>query len=415
MPARRTERRMPVYLYAAFAAVITVAIIAFPSDSFNASKDGLRVWWEIVFPALLPFFVASEVLMGLGVVHMLGVLLEPLMRPLFRVPGVGAFAVAMGLASGYPIGAQITAKLRSERMCSRVEAERLVSISNTADPLFMAGAVAVGMLGQPRLGVILALSHYAASILLGFVMRFYGHDDRPAEPVRRPRSTGMVKRALEELVSAREADGRPIGQLLGDAVKDSVSTLLLIGGFIMVFSVITRIMSLVGIVHALAAPLTLVLKPFKVEASLLNPLLEGLFEITIGCEEASRASASLYSKVIVCSAIIGWSGLSVHAEVASLIHKTDIRLHAYICSRVLHAALAAATSALLLRFDITPAAVTQLPAVSGHYLSGSRFLHSLASSAWLCCAVAAATTVTAVLVAVISGLRIIRFSHSSRR
>ena len=313
MPARRTEQRMPVYLYAAFAAVITVAIIAFPSDSFNASKDGLRVWWEIVFPALLPFFVASEVLMGLGVVHMLGVLLEPLMRPLFRVPGVGAFAVAMGLASGYPIGAQITAKLRSERMCSRVEAERLVSISNTADPLFMAGAVAVGMLGQPRLGVILALSHYAASILLGFVMRFYGHDDRPAEPVRRPRSTGMVKRALEELVSAREADGRPIGQLLGDAVKDSVSTLLLIGGFIMVFSVITRIMSLVGIVHALAAPLALVLKPFKVEASLLNPLLEGLFEITIGCEEASRASASLYSKVIVCSAIIGWSGLSVHA------------------------------------------------------------------------------------------------------
>ena len=415
MPVRRTKRRMPVYLYAAFALVITIAIIAFPSDSFNASKDGLRVWWEIVFPALLPFFVAAEILMGLGVVHMLGVLLEPLMRRLFRVPGVGAFAVAMGLASGYPMGAQITAKLRSERMCSRVEAERLVSISNTADPLFMAGAVAVGMFGQARLGIVLALSHYAASILLGFVMRFYGQDDRPAEPVRKPGSTGMVKRALHELVSAREADGRPIGQLLGDAVKDSVSTLLLIGGFIMVFSVITRIMSLVGIVDALAAPLTVILKKFGVEASLLDPLLEGLFEITIGCEEASRASASLYSKIVACSAIIGWSGLSVHAQVASLIHKTDIRMHAYICSRVLHAVFAAAACALLLRFDIRPAAVPQLPAVSGDYLFSAGFLHSLAWSARTFAAVASAIAVIAVFVALISGLRIIRFSHSSRR
>lgn len=415
MRARRSEQRIPIYLYAAFAVVITVAIIAFPTDSFNASKEGLRVWWEIVFPALLPFFVAAEVLMGLGVVHMLGVLLEPLMRPLFRVPGVGAFAVAMGLASGYPIGAKITAKLRSERMCSRVEAERLLSISNTADPLFMVGAVAVGMFGNARLGVTLALSHYMASILLGLVMRFYGHDDPGPEPVRKLRSPGMFKRALNELVSAREADGRPIGQLLGDAVKDSVSTLLLIGGFIMVFSVVTRIVSLVGIVHAIATPLAVVLKPFGVEASLLNPLIEGLFEITIGCEEASRASASLYSKIVAASAIIGWSGLSVHGQVASLINKTDIRMHAYICSRVLHAAFAAATSALFLRFDIIPAIVTQLPAVSGGYLHSAGFLHSLVSSVRLFCAAAAATAVVALLVAVVSGLRIIRFSHSIRK
>ena len=39
----------------------------------------------------------------MGVVHFLGVLLEPLMRPLFNVPGVGAFALSMGLAAGYPM------------------------------------------------------------------------------------------------------------------------------------------------------------------------------------------------------------------------------------------------------------------------------------------------------------------------
>ncbi|NLZ28538.1 MAG: sporulation integral membrane protein YlbJ, partial [Firmicutes bacterium] len=127
---------------------LTVSVILFPEDAFNASVTGLEIWWKIVFPALLPFFVISHILIGLGVVHMLGVILEPIMRPLFNVPGAGSFVLAMGLASGFPIGALLTTKLREQNLCTRIEAERLLSFTNTADPLFMFGAVAVGMIGH---------------------------------------------------------------------------------------------------------------------------------------------------------------------------------------------------------------------------------------------------------------------------
>lgn len=120
---------------------ITICIIIFSENAFQAALEALNVWWEVVFPSLLPFFIIAEILMGLGVVHFLGTLLEPLMKPLFKVPGVGAFAMAMGLASGYPIGAKITANLRRNKMCTKTEAERLISFTNTADPLFMVGAV----------------------------------------------------------------------------------------------------------------------------------------------------------------------------------------------------------------------------------------------------------------------------------
>ena len=53
-----------------------------------------------------PFFAMSEIMIGLGVVHFMGVLVEPIMRPVFRIPGEGAFAVVMGLASGYPCRCQ---------------------------------------------------------------------------------------------------------------------------------------------------------------------------------------------------------------------------------------------------------------------------------------------------------------------
>ena len=74
-------------------------------------------------------------MLGMGVVHFIGVLLEPLMRPLFNVPGVGAFALSMGLAAGYPMDAVITGKFRRSRMCTRVEGERSFILYQYCGPI----------------------------------------------------------------------------------------------------------------------------------------------------------------------------------------------------------------------------------------------------------------------------------------
>lgn len=127
------------YTVATIGLVLTIVFILYPEDAFHSSVNGLRLWFDIVLPALLPFFVMAEVLMGLGVIHFIGALLEPVMRPLFRIPGSGAFAAALGLAAGYPLGAKLAGNLVRARLCTDVEGERLVSLANTADPLFMVG------------------------------------------------------------------------------------------------------------------------------------------------------------------------------------------------------------------------------------------------------------------------------------
>lgn len=123
---------------------LTATVITHPQASLQASKNGLAMWWEVVFPSLLPFFILSELLISFGIVRFVGVLLEPFMRPIFRVPGVGGFVLAMGMASGFPSGAKLTTRLRQERQLTRIEAERLVSFTNSSNPLFIFGAVAVG-------------------------------------------------------------------------------------------------------------------------------------------------------------------------------------------------------------------------------------------------------------------------------
>ncbi len=337
--------RAKVVAVAALATVLACCLVFYPELAFQAADRGLRIWWFVVFPALLPFFIAGQVLMALGAVHFLGVLLEGAMRPLFNVPGVGAFVVAMGLASGYPIGAVLTARLCKEGQLTTAEAERLVSFCNTADPLFMAGAVAVGMFANPALGGAIMACHYLAALGTGLVMRFHRASDRPsggggrgaAAPPRR-----LLARAVDALVEARRRDGRTFGQVLGDAVRESVQTLLVVGGCIILFAVLIDVLAKVGVVGAAGSAFAWLLHPLGVDRAAASALVSGFFEITIGTKAASQAAAPLLTRLVVANAIIAWSGLSVFAQVAAVIQGTGIRLGPYLVARVLQAVLAGA-------------------------------------------------------------------------
>ena len=347
----------------ALAVIITISIVRFPDEAFQSALEGLDVWLNIVLPALLPFFIGSQLLMGLGVVHFMGVLLEPFMRPLFNVPGVGSFVMAMGLASGYPVGAMLTGKLVKNNLCNTWEAERMMSFSNTADPLFMVGAVAVGMFKDVRLGAIIALSHYISTLVLGVLMRFYAMDKEITPLVQTSnRRENIVMKATRELLKARKEDNRPFGELLGDCIKDSINSLLLVLGFIVLFSVIIRIVTVAGLINFVSPLIEVVLRAFRLDSSLAPAIVSGLFEITLGCQQASSASAPLMQRVIIVSSIIAWSGFSVHFQAMSMVSGTNIKMAPYIFARLIHALLAGLTTYVMLLLPINSFKSLVIPA-----------------------------------------------------
>ncbi|WP_097677980.1 sporulation integral membrane protein YlbJ [Bacillus massilinigeriensis] len=324
------------------ATVVTLmafSLIAFPQEAFDASIRGLDMWWEIVFPSLLPFFIVSEMLIGFGVVKFIGFLLEPLMRPLFRVPGAGGFVWAMGMASGYPSGAKLTARLRQEGQLTRLEAERLVCFTNSSNPLFIFGAVSVGFFYDVRLGVILALAHYLGNFTVGLIMRFHGAEEKP--PNKKNDSRPTLRKAFQVLHTTRLKDNRPIGKMLGDAVMSSVHTLLMIGGFIILFSVINKLLFHLQITGFISFFLEKLFLLFHLPVELSLPFLSGLFEITLGSQMTSQAQdASLLQKAIITSMVLGFSGFSVQAQVASILAQTDIRFKPFFIARILHGCFA---------------------------------------------------------------------------
>ncbi|GMA60884.1 sporulation integral membrane protein YlbJ [Alicyclobacillus fastidiosus] len=403
----------------AVAMIFTIALVLYPEQGFAAGISGLKVFGKVVFPSLLPFFVLAEILMGLGVVRGLGVLLEPLMRPLFSVPGVGAFALSMGLAAGYPMDAVIASRFRETGQCTRVEGERLLAFTNTADPLFMLSAVAVGMFKSPAVGGLLAVSHYISAFLVGVCFKFWGRKDKDhlaeLQARKTERTNGSIFiRAYREMMLAREEDGRPFGKLLGNAVTESMQTLIMICGFIVFFAVFIEILSLSGMMSVIGAPIALVYHVFHINGGLVNPTIAGLLELDIGSAQTAVLNAPMLQKLALVSGIIGWSGLAVHAQVASVLTNTDIRMLPYFLARFLQAIFAAAATVVLYLMGmgrVATEAMAHVPALTGvgQALDGHSFwvVSSSAIALWL--AIVAGLLVVSMAVGVLRRVRVIAF------
>lgn len=324
---------------ASFVIFFMILLISFPDQALIASVRGLNMWLEVVFPSLLPFFILAELFIAFGVVHFFGTLLEPFMRPIFNVPGTGSFALIIGMASGYPVGAKICVRLREQNELSQIEAERLISFTNAASPLFIFGAISVGFFQNPQLGILIASCHYLGNIVVGILMRFYGRTKKKYQSYvkRDDFQTNVFHEALKSMHNARREDGRVFGKLLGDSLLSSIQTLVIVGGFIIIFSVLNELLFTIGIAKMIGAFLNIFLVIFQLPTELSIPLLAGLFEITSGVEKITQlVQQPLLAKLIIVSFILGFNGFSVQAQVMSLITSTDIRFKPYFIARIIH-------------------------------------------------------------------------------
>jgi len=255
--------------------------------------------------------------------------------------------------------------MRSEGLCTRSEGERLLSFTSNASPLFMMVAVAVGMLEDPALGVVIAASHYLANLSLGLGLGMTArkhHGQTWPKPIRR----SLLSEALQAMARTQAANQRPLGQLLTEAIKKSMQTLFLIGGYIVLFSVVIQIFRLTGILGVMAWFLSPALEPFGFSSQLATAIASGLVEMTMGVKMVAEATAPINLKVLVVSFILGWGGLSVHCQVASMIAGTDLGMKTFVKTRLAHGLLAACLSQFMLGTHAQPVILALSSRISLH-------------------------------------------------
>ena len=324
----KVKRNMVSILFLLF----TISILIFSNSNLTAVKSGISLWATSVVPSLFPFFVATELLMHTNVIYLIGNLLNRFMKPLFNVRGEGAFAFIMGIISGYPIGAKIATNFRKENICTKEECERLLSFTNNSGPLFIIGSVGILLYRNTMIGLLLFITHLLASLSVGFVFRFWKKDS----------SDNNILSSNAYMHQKNRATFSNLGEILSESIISSIKSILVIGGFVVIFSSIISILNASGITHIIE----LLLSPFfdwiHIDTSFIGPIFTGFFEITNGISTISNiACKKLSINIIITAFLLGFGGVSVLLQVLSITSKSDLSIKPYIYGKVLQGILAA--------------------------------------------------------------------------
>ena len=146
-----------------------VGLVASPTEGFKASKEALDLCLNVIVPTLFPFFVFSSLAVSFGLADILGKAFGSVMKPIFNVNGSCAAALILGLISGFPVGAKTAISLYQKGLCTKTEAERLLSFSNNAGPAFVLGTVGIGIWNSSKIGWILWLTQIISSFAVGII------------------------------------------------------------------------------------------------------------------------------------------------------------------------------------------------------------------------------------------------------
>lgn len=337
------KQKWSTLLLATGAILLVFCVIYSPSSVFKASGEGLAIWWRIIFPGLLPFLVISHMLVASGFVHGIGTLLEPFTKKWLGIPGFASFIIPLGMTAGFPAGADAAAKLHQQGQLTVSEAEKISSLAHFCSPMLIIIVIGTGFLNEPWVGIVLLAIHWLAGIVSGFTTHLLLKSEQnepsdsatPLANTKRtqrptsPQSSSRIRQAIHSMTHARQADGRSFGRLLGDAVSTSVQTLMMIGGYILIFAVI---------IHVLHDALSEIVPSF---------LIAGLSEVHLGAFTIISEKISLSQKCALLSAFLGFSGLCSILQVQSLLKSTGGIGKFFMLHRFLHGSYALILSIIL--------------------------------------------------------------------
>lgn len=319
-----------------FICLFIILLLTFSKTNLVASKNGLILWATCIVPSLFPFFVAAELLNSTNIPTYIGKLFSKFMKPLFNVPGEGAYAFIMGIICGYPTGAKIVSNFYNTNVFTKSEAERLLAFTNNSGPLFIISTVGVSFFGNTEIGLLLLFTHLLSSIIVGIL---FGLISRYIDfkKFKSRNFTNLETKRIKKIYGINN-----LGELLSNGINSAVSTLFIIGGFVILFSVIISIFNATNISNYISNIL-------GISNKYTDCILSGILELTNGLSLISSiVTKNISTNIIISAFILGFGGLCVLLQVFTVCSKNNLSIKWYFIGKILQGLFAAVITFIFL-------------------------------------------------------------------
>lgn len=265
--------------------------------------DGLKLCANTIIGSVFPFLILTDVIVTFADFDSIG-WLRSLFERIFNINGYAITAYVIGIICGFPLGVKVGVDLYKSGFISKDECERLIGFSNNTGPAFVIAGVGFGLRGSIKEGVVLYFSMLLSSILSGFII-------------------GLGKQHSKK-VTNRERTAYDFTS----SVRNAASNTMNICAFVVFFSVICGILSLV------------------IKNSIAYSLTASILEVSNAAKALSKSDFPRSVSLIISSFAISFSGISVHLQARCFVSETDISMKLYYITKFIQGLIASAITSL---------------------------------------------------------------------
>ncbi len=320
----------------AFSAMIFYIVLN-PKNCMIFTIAGAKLFFYSVFPSLFPFLVIVNLIFAFGGIEIYSKLLGKVICTPLRLPKECSVVLMASIFCGYPLGARYASELYELKIIDKKTFERLLNIASNGSPLFIIGTVGTSMLHSSFLGYMLIIANILSCIIMGLVIPRKKANTHYASPNSSVAVT-KISNAMPNL-----------GVALKYSLEDATKTCLSIGSFVIIFSVFINIIKSSELYHT---ALTILCSSGLITYDFLDSLFLGFIEITNGCNIAASSALNLNTKVLICSFLIGFSGLSITSQVYSFVYKYKISMKKYFSLKIIQGVICTIITFLFLKFPL---------------------------------------------------------------
>jgi len=194
------------------------------------------------------------------------------------------------------------------------ESSRISTFCSSASPMYILGSIGVGLLGSYKAGLILFLAQLISNILNGLMFRNY-------------KSKGFEKKPNKSIIK-QSADN-----ILSESIYNSVISVLIVGGFISIFYMLSDMLNDAYIMYPLKQFFEMILKLFGINQSYSVGITRGIIEVTNGCIYLCQDNQNLVLNTVFCGFLISWGGLSIHMQNLTFLISSGVKVGFYFLSK----------------------------------------------------------------------------------
>lgn len=260
---------------------------------------GINIWLYSLIPTLFPFLLITKLLINYNIINTINAIFGKIIEKIFNISKNSSFVVILSIFTGFPTGSIYIKELLSKDIISVQEANKLITFTSFANPIFIISFIGETLLNNKSTGIYIFIIHLFTGLLLGIIFK-----------------SDKSKYSSNEL-----KDDKSFIYVLVNSINDSFSILINMLGIIIFFIIILSLFDLF------------------IPNGVFSLIFKGFIEITMGITNIANSNLNIRLKASIISALLSFNGLSVHFQIKSIIDNTQIKYKRYLFARILHSIL----------------------------------------------------------------------------